>query len=328
VPELIGGSADLAPSNNTHLNSETDLAADAWAGRNLHFGVREHAMASIANGIALHGGVRPFVATFLVFADYLKPALRLAALGRLPVVYVFTHDSVAVGEDGPTHQPVEHIVSLRIVPNMVVLRPADAHETRDAWRVALARRDGPTALLLTRQKLPTLELPTAGAVERGAYVKAEAGGGVPAVVLVGTGSEVSLALSARELLEAEGVPTRVVSAPSLELLARQSAEYQRTVLGSAHALRVAVEMGRGQGWHRWIGDGEMIVLSRFGASGKAEDVMRELGFTPEAVAARVRAALSSRRWSPVQIAAPEGLVPLVKAAATRLDVLSFAARLA
>jgi transketolase len=327
VPELIGGSADLAPSNNTLIDGGGDVAGGVWGTRNLRFGVREHAMAAIANGLALHGGVRVYVATFLVFADYLRPALRLAALMELPVVYVFTHDSIAVGEDGPTHQPVEHIVSLRIVPGMVVLRPADAHETREAWRVALGRSNGPTALLLTRQKLPSLPPPPAGAVERGAYVKVEASDGAPEIVLVATGSEVQLALAARELLEREGFPTRVVSAPSLELLARQSPEYQRATLGPKHALRVAIEMGRGQGWHRWIGDGEMIVLSRFGASGPAEALTRELGFTAGAVAARVRAALATRQPTPLSFAVPAALEPAVAAAGQKLVEARFIDRL-
>jgi transketolase len=307
VPELLGGSADLAPSNNTLLAGEADIAAGAWGGRNLHFGVREHAMAAVASGLTLHGGVRPFVATFLVFSDYLRPALRLAAMQRLPVIYVFTHDSLAVGEDGPTHQPVEQLVSLRLIPNLVVLRPADAHETADAWRVALMRREGPTAILLTRQKLPVQALPPAGAVARGAFVSAEAGGGVPEVVMIATGSEVALALAARSTLEAAGVPTRVVSAPSLELLARQEEAYQRQVLGPGHALRVALEMGRGQGWHRWVGNGETIALSRFGVSAPAEEVTRRLGFSVEAVVARVQARLARRRHATATVQLPEPL---------------------
>jgi len=307
MPELLGGSADLAPSNNTLLAGESDVAAGAWGGRNFHFGVREHAMAAIASGLALHGGVRPYVATFLVFSDYLRPALRLAAMQRLPVIYVFSHDSLAVGEDGPTHQPVEQLVSLRLIPNLVVLRPADAHETADAWRVALMRREGPTAILLTRQKLPVQALPPAGAVGRGAFIRADAGGGVPEVVLIATGSEVALALSARSALEASGVPTRVVSAPSLELFARQEEAYQRQVLGPGHALRVAIEMGRGQGWHRWVGHGETIVLSRFGASAPAEEVTRRLGFSVEAVVARVESRLSRRRHATAIAHVPDPL---------------------
>jgi transketolase len=294
VPELLGGSGDLAPSTDTLIAGEPSVAPGSYGGRNLHFGVREHAMAGVANGLALHGGVRPFVATFLVFSDYMRPALRLAALMKLPITYVFTHDSIGLGEDGPTHQPVEHFVALRLIPNMVMLRPADARETVQAWSLALERRGGPTALVLSRQKLPVLPAPPAGAVVRGAFVRVEAGTGTPEVVLIATGSEVCLALASREKLEAAGIPTRVVSAPSLELLARQSEEYQRTVLGPKHALRVSIEMGRGQGWHRWVGEGEIISLNRFGASAPAADVMRGLGYSVEAVVARVRQALARR----------------------------------
>ncbi len=318
LPELIGGSADLAPSTDTMIKGESSVARGAYGGRNLHFGIREHAMAAAANGLVLHGGVRPYVATFLVFADYLRPALRLAALMKLPVTYVFTHDSIGLGEDGPTHQPIEHLVGLRIIPNVVMLRPADANETRDAWRVALERRDGPTALALTRQKLPVLAPAEPGAVARGAFVRAEASGGAPAVVLIATGSEVSLALAARDALEAEGTPTRVVSAPSLELLARQPAEYQRAVLGPAHVLRVAIEMGRGQGWHRWVGDGEIVSLNRFGASAPGPEVIAHLGYTVEAIAARVRSALASRAVSALDLAVPDALRPALDAARARL----------
>ncbi|MCU0293898.1 MAG: transketolase [Thermoanaerobaculaceae bacterium] len=328
VPELLGGSADLAPSNNTALAGEKDLAAGAWDGRNLHFGIREHAMAAMANGMALHGGLRPYVATFLTFADYLRPALRLSALMKVPVTYVFTHDSVMLGEDGPTHQPVEHIVSLRIIPGLVTLRPADARETAESWRIALERRDGPTALLLSRQKLPVLPAPASGAVARGAFVRAEASTGEPMAVLVATGSEVSTALAARELLDAAGVPTRVVSAPSLELLARQDEAYRRSVLGPASALRVAIELGRGQGWHRWIGDGEMIVLSRFGESAPAEELARFFGFTPEAIARRVRDALAALRVAELAVSLPASFAPVEEAARQRLLEASFVERLA
>ena len=294
VPELLGGSGDLAPSTDTLLAGEASVAPGSFGGRNLHFGVREHAMGGVANGLALHGGLRPFAATFLVFSDYMRPALRLAALMKLPITYVFTHDSIGLGEDGPTHQPIEHLVALRLIPNMVVLRPADARETVEAWRVALERRGGPTALVLSRQKLPVLPAPPTSAVVRGAFVRVEAGGGAPQVVLIATGSEVTLALASREKLEAAGVPTRVVSAPSLELFARQPEAYQQSVLGPRGALRVSIEMGRAQGWHRWVGDGEIISLNRFGASAPAADVMRELGYSVESVVARVRQALANR----------------------------------
>jgi len=318
VPELIGGSADLAPSNDSLLAGEPSVARGSYGGRNLHFGIREHAMAGIANGLALHGGLRPYVATFLVFSDYMRPAIRLAAIMKLPVTYVFTHDSIGVGEDGPTHQPIEHAVGLRIIPNVVALRPADANETREAWRVALERTDGPTALLLTRQKLPVLPAPGPGSVARGALVRADASGGAPEVVLVATGSEVSLALAVRDALEAGGTPTRVVSAPSLELLARQTPAYQRAVLGPRHVLRVAIEMGRGQGWHRWVGDGEIVSLARFGASAPGPEVIARLGYTVEAISARVRGALAERAAAGMELAPPDELLPALESARTRL----------
>jgi transketolase len=307
IPELLGGAGDLAPSTDTLIAGEDAVAPGSFSGRNLHFGVREHAMAGLANGLALHGGVRPFVATFLIFSDYLRPALRLAALMGLPVTYVFTHDSIGLGEDGPTHQPIEHYAALRVIPNMVVLRPADARETVQAWRVALQRRDGPTALLLTRQKLPVLPAPPDGAVQRGAFVRAEATGGAPEVVLIATGSEVSLALAARDKLESAGTATRVVSAPSLELFALQPAVYRETVLGPRHTLRVAVETGRGQGWYRWVGDGEIISLNRFGASAPVADVMRGLGYSIEGVVARVHEALATRRMAGFEASVPTEL---------------------
>ncbi len=212
---------------------------------------------------------------------------------KQPVIYVFTHDSLAVGEDGPTHQPVEHIVSLRIIPGLTVIRPADAHETVQAWQAALARRTGPTALVLTRQKVPVLDRPAPGAVARGAYVKAEASGGVPAVIIAASGSEVALALGARQRLQDAGFPTRVVSAPSLDLLAEQPPAYWEELFGVPGAVRVAVEAGRGQGWHRWVGDGVHVVLHDFGASAPGDEVMRRRGFSVEAVTERVLAALGA-----------------------------------
>ncbi|HVN33058.1 MAG TPA: transketolase, partial [Thermoanaerobaculaceae bacterium] len=328
VPELLGGAGDLAPSTDTLLKGEASVAPGSYAGRNLHFGVREHAMAGIANGLALHGGVRPFVSTFLVFSDYMRPALRLAAMMKLPITYVFSHDSIGLGEDGPTHQPIEQLVALRLFPNMVVLRPADARETVQAWRVALERRGGPTALVLSRQKLPVLPSPPAGAVVRGAFVRVEAENGAPEVVLIATGSEVSLALASRAKLEAAGVPTRVVSAPSLELFARQPEEYRRGVLGPVHALRVAIEAGRGQGWHRWVGDGEIISLNRFGASAPLADVMRGLGYSVEAVVARVGEAFAARRSTPVVSAAPASLQAGLESNRERLEAVHAFERIA
>ena len=295
VTTLIGGSADLAPSTNTLLKGAGDFAAGNYAARNLHFGVREHAMASLANGMALHGGVRPYTGTFLIFSDYMRPAIRLAAMMELHVIYVFTHDSIGLGEDGPTHQPVEHLAALRAIPNLTVIRPADAPETAAAWRAALEHRDGPVALVLTRQKLPLLDRETlapADGLSRGGYVLAEAAGGAARLVLIGTGSEVALCVAARELLEQDGIPTRVVSMPSLELFARQNAAYREAVLPPAVPHRLAVEAGQTFGWHRWVGDrGGVAGLERFGASAPYERLFREFGFTPGHVAARARALL-------------------------------------
>jgi transketolase len=295
VPTLIGGSADLAPSTNTLLKGSPDFSAAHRDGRNLHFGVREHGMAGVLNGMALHGGVRPYGATFLVFADYARPSIRLAALMRLPVIYVFTHDSIGLGEDGPTHQPIEQLASLRAIPGLVVIRPADAAETVAAWRTALRRREGPTALVLSRQKLPPLAREGTDAtegVDRGGYVLAEARGGAPRALLIGTGSEVQLCLGAKELLERDGVPTRVVSLPSVELFAAQPAAWRDAVLPPAVRARVAVEAAQTFGWHRWTGDGgDVVGLEHFGASAPAERLFAEFGFTPERVAARARALL-------------------------------------
>jgi transketolase len=294
VTTLIGGSADLAPSTNTYLAGRGDFSATDRAARNLHFGIREFGMTAVLNGMALHGGVRPYGGTFLVFCDYARPAIRLAALMGLPVIYVFTHDSIGLGEDGPTHQPVEQLTALRAIPNLVVLRPADAAETAAAWRVALLRRDGPTALVLTRQKVAGLarRVDATEGVARGGYVLAEATGGTPRVVLLGTGSEVALCVGARALLEAEGAPTRVVSLPSLELFARQPAAYRDAVVPPTVAARVAVEAGCTLGWHRWVGDhGAVVGIDRFGASAPADRLFAEFGFSPEHVAAAARALL-------------------------------------
>lgn len=300
VPELLGGSADLAPSNNTLLAGEADVAPGAYGGRNLRFGVREHAMAAIANGMALHGGLRPYVATFLVFSDYLRPALRLSALQDLPVVYVFTHDSIGLGEDGPTHQPVEHLPALRAIPNLEVWRPADAHETVACWRQALGRSHGPAALILTRQKVPVLPPPPPGAVARGAYIREEAEGGTPEVVLWASGSEVHVALRARQLLQEQGIPTRVVSAPCLEAFANQDQAYRKAVEGPGEALHVAVEAARGLSFQALLGPNALVVsLERFGASAPGDELFRQFGFTAEAVTQRVLAALASRRPTPL-----------------------------
>ena len=292
VPFLIGGDADLGTSTNTVLKKFGSFEAATGTGRNLHFGVREHAMAGIANGIAYHGGLRPFVATFFCFSDYMRPSVRLSALNELPVVYVWTHDSIGLGEDGPTHQPVEHLASLRAMPNMTIIRPGDANEAAEAWRVVRARRKGPVGLVLCRQKLPVLDrskLAAASLLEKGAYVLAEASSKPPRVILIATGSEVSLALAAREKLEGEGIATRVVSMPSWELFEEQTAGYRDEVLPPAVGARLAIEAGVSLGWRRWVGDrGDTVTLDRFGASAPGEVVMRELGFSVENVVRKAK----------------------------------------
>jgi transketolase len=293
LPELVGGSADLGPSCKTQIEGSGDLTAASPGERNLHFGIREHGMAAILNGLSLHGGIRPYGSTFLVFADYMRPSIRLAALMGLPVIYVFTHDSIWVGEDGPTHQPVEQLASLRAIPNLAVVRPADANETAAAWRVAVERRDGPTALVLSRQNLPVLagtaELAGEG-VAAGAYVLAD-GGSAPAVVLIATGSEVALAAAARDQLAARGIAARVVSMPSWELFAAQPAASREAVLPPG-VPRLAIEAGVSMGWCRWVGErGEVLGLDRFGASAPGKVVAARLGFTVEAVVERVLALL-------------------------------------
>ncbi len=296
VPTLVGGAGDLAPSTDTLIKGSTDLEAGHYGERNMHFGIREHGMGGVLNGMALHRGVRPYGATFLVFSDYMRPAIRLAALMAQPVIYVFTHDSVGLGEDGPTHQPIEQLAALRAIPGLVVIRPADGPETVEAWRAALGRTAGPTALVLTRQKVPVIDRTRCAAADglrRGAYVLAEAAAGAPRLILIGSGSEVGLCLAARELLEKDGVPTRVVSAPSLELFARADAAYREAVLPGAVRARLAVEAAATFGWHRWVGDaGDVLGIDRFGASAPDARIFRELGFTPENVAARARAVLA------------------------------------
>jgi len=290
---LIGGDADLAPSTKTLVKSAGSLQKGHYEGRHLHFGVREHGMGGIANGITYHGGFLVFCGTFFDFSDYMRPAVRLAALSELPVIYVWTHDSIAVGEDGPTHQPVEHLAALRAMPNLTVIRPGDANETVVAWRVALQRRHGPTALVLTRQKVPVLDRTVYAAAEgltRGAYVLADAAGGRPELILIGTGSEVSLVTEAHAALAKEGVRARVVSMPSWELFAAQSAEYRFEVLPPEVPRRLAVEAAASFGWERWLGPGgEMLGIDRFGASAPGDVNLREFGFTVERVLARARA---------------------------------------
>jgi transketolase len=292
LPELVGGSADLHPSTKTYLDAYQAVEKGTYGGRNLHFGIREHAMGGILNGMALHGGLRPYGSTFLVFSDYMRPSIRLAALMRAPVIYVFTHDSIFVGEDGPTHQPVEHLASLRAIPGLTVIRPADARETVGAWRFLVEHRDGPAALLLTRQKLPILEEANADDVARGGYVIADAEVQGPHVILMASGSEVAPALEAHRLLAGEGIAARVVSMPSWQLFEAQPQAYRDQVLPPEVAARVAVEAGVPLGWDRYAGSqGEIVALNRFGASAPYKVLAEKWSFTAEAIAARVKALL-------------------------------------
>ncbi|HVH67286.1 MAG TPA: transketolase [Gemmatimonadales bacterium] len=296
LPELIGGSADLAGSTNLVFKDGGDVAAGRWGARNVHFGVREHAMGTILNGLALHGGIRPVGSTFLIFSDYMRPSIRLAAMTGLPVIYLFSHDSIGLGEDGPTHQPIEQLDSLRAIPNLVVIRPADPAETVEAWRAAILSPAGPVAIVLTRQKVATLDrtkYAPANGLRLGGYVLADAPGGNPSVVLIATGSEVELALGAYERLGAQGVKARVVSMPSLELFSRQPAEYRDAVLPPAVPARLAIEAAAPQPWYRWVGDhGAVLGIERFGASAPYRRIYEELGFTVDNV---VRMAKQLRR---------------------------------
>ncbi|HHW10306.1 MAG TPA: transketolase [Firmicutes bacterium] len=294
LPYLVGGSADLAPSTKTYLEGYASVQKNEYGGRNLHFGVREHAMGAILNGMALHGHFRVFGSTFLVFADYMRPAIRMAALMELPVIYVFTHDSFYVGEDGPTHQPVEQLASLRLIPNLQVIRPADAVETAAAWVAALERRDGPTALILTRQKLPVVTTCRPEEMRRGAYVLKETTDGLPLkIVLVATGSEVALALAAAEELAAGGTGVRVVSMPNREAFLAQEPAYREAVLPSG-VKRLVIEAGHPSGWHTLLAPGDGVMgLERFGTSGKAEHLAEYFGFTPAKVAAMARSLIGA-----------------------------------
>ncbi len=289
LPTLIGGSADLAPSNNTLLKSSFDFQKGSYDGRNIRFGVREHAMGAILTGMALHKGVRPYGGTFLVFADYCRPAIRLAALMKLPVIYVFTHDSVAVGEDGPTHQPVEHFAALRAIPGLIVIRPADATETAAAWRLAIRSANAPVALILSRQNLPVLDrsrYPAATMLAKGGYVLSDSKG-VPDVILIGTGSEVSLCLEAQALLAKRNVAARVVSMPSWELYERTTQRYKDTVLPPEVTARVAVEAGITMGWERYVGStGAVIGINRFGASAPGSLVLKKYGIQASAIVSK------------------------------------------
>ncbi|WP_061292459.1 transketolase [Herbidospora cretacea] len=303
LPELWGGSADLAESNNTTMKGEPSFIPEEFQtkefpggpyGRTLHFGIREHGMGAILNGIALHGGTRPYGGTFLVFSDYMRPAVRLAALMKLPVTYVWTHDSIGLGEDGPTHQPVEHLWSLRAIPGLDVVRPADANETAAAWRVILEHNDRPAALALTRQNLPVYAgTGDAAKVAKGGYVLEDASNGQPQVVIIGTGSEVEIALGARALLEEQGFPTRVVSMPCVEWFHAQDAAYRQEVLPPNVHARVAVEAGIALGWREFVGDdGVVVSLEHFGASAPYKTLYEQFGLTAERVAAAAKASLA------------------------------------
>jgi transketolase len=297
VPDLFGGSADLTPSNNTYIRESADFQSGKYQNRNVHFGIREHAMGSAMNGMALFGGIIPFGGTFQTFSDYMRPAIRLAALSHIRVIFVFTHDSIGLGEDGPTHQSVEHLAALRAIPRLALIRPCDAFEVREAWRAALMRSDAPTAFALSRQKVAVIDrkkFASARGLYKGAYILAEAADTVgapaqPKLILIATGSEVALALEARERLNRSGIPTRVVSMPCMEFFDEQPAKYRESVLPSSVKARLAIEAGVSLGWSKYVGDaGDVLSVDRFGASAPAEDVFRDYGFTVENVIRRAK----------------------------------------
>jgi transketolase len=291
LPEMIGGSADLTPSNKTWINDSPSIQADSPEGRNIHYGVREHAMGAAVNGMAAHGGIIPYSGTFLMFSDYMRPAIRLSALSKHRSIWVFTHDSIGVGEDGPTHQPVEQIASLRAIPELVVIRPGDANEVVEAWKIAIERTYGPTLLAFTRQKIPVLDrskYSPASGLRKGAYVLADLGEN-PEIILMATGSEVSLIVDAGEKLFADGVSVRLVSFPSWELFESQSQEYRDSVLPPNVKTRLAVEAGVSQGWHKWVGDtGVIHAVDKFGKSAPSNVVFEAYGFTIENVLGKAR----------------------------------------
>ncbi|HEY2798857.1 MAG TPA: transketolase [Thermoanaerobaculia bacterium] len=293
VPWLLGGDADLSESTKTKIEGQADFDGQTGAGNNIHYGVREHAMAAIANGMSYHGGVRPFVATFFCFSDYMRPSVRLSAVSHLPTIFVWTHDSIGLGEDGPTHQAVEQLMSLRAMPHFTILRPGDANETAEAWRATMEHRNGPVGLVLCRQNVPVLDRSGAkGDVSRGAYILAEASGGKPRLILIGTGSELQLAVGGREKLEADGIPTRVVSMPCWEFFDEQPHAYREEVLPPAVTARLSIEAGVTLGWQKYVGDrGGSIGVDRFGASAPGEVVMKHLGFTVEHVVERAKGLL-------------------------------------
>jgi len=302
LPELWGGSADLAESNNTTMEGQPSFGPERTTtrlfkaepyGRTLHFGVREHGMGAILSGIALHGPTRPYGGTFLIFSDYMRGAVRLASVMQVPTIYVWTHDSIGLGEDGPTHQPIEQLAALRGIPNLSMVRPADANETAGAWKAILERSSGPFGLALTRQNLPVLEGTSHDGVAKGGYVLAEASSGLPEVILIATGSEVQIAVEARKVLEEDGVPTRVVSMPCVEWFDQQDGAYRESVLPATIKARVSVEAGIAQPWHRFTGDiGENISIEHFGASADYQTLFREFGFTTENVVAAAQRSLA------------------------------------
>jgi transketolase len=291
IPELLGGSADLASSTNTIIKGEQSFSAESYAGRNFHFGIREHGMGSIMNGMSLTGGMIPYGATFLIFSDYMRPPVRLGCIMERHVIYIYTHDSIGLGEDGPTHQPVEQLSALRAIPHMTLIRPADASETAEAWRAALKHKKGPVALVLTRQKLSFIDrtkYASAAGLARGAYVLADAAGGKPEVVLMSSGSEVGLILDAQKRLEADGVRARAVSMPSHELFARQDETYRNSVFPKG-VKRIAMEAAHPMSWYRWVGDdGVILGIERFGASAPAARIFTELGFTVDKIVATAK----------------------------------------
>jgi transketolase len=292
LPELFGGSADLTGSTKTWIKGHPSFQKDSPEGRNFFFGVREHAMGAIVNGIAAHGGFIPYGATFLIFSDYMRPAIRISALSKHRSIWIFTHDSIGLGEDGPTHQPVEQLAALRAIPDIIVLRPCDANEVVEAWKIAIYRSGGPTLIALTRQKVPILDRNTyslASGLARGAYVLADLGDAPPDAILMATGSEVSLITKAGEKLSKEGINVRLVSFPSWELFEQQGEEYQDSVLPPDVMARLAVEAGRSQGWHRWVGDkGAIMAVETFGASAPNKVIFEKYGFTVENVIKQIK----------------------------------------
>jgi len=292
LPELIGGSADLTGSNKTWLDDSVAFQKDTPEGRNIYFGVREHAMGAIINGLAVHGGFIPYAGTFFIFSDYMRPAIRLSALSGYPSIWVFTHDSIGLGEDGPTHQPIEQLSSLRAIPELVVIRPADANEVTEAWRIAIKRRHAPTLIVLTRQNVPTLDrskYSTASEASKGAYVLIDYTDAVPDLIIIATGSEVAPSLKAAEILAREGIGVRVVSFPSWKLFSEQSKEYQDSILPPSVKARLVVEAGVRHGWERWIGfEGDMISIDRFGSSAPSSVLFKKFGFSPENIVERAR----------------------------------------